>query len=189
MDNELIKKSIRCEKLKARNELTASVKSEKDKKIFEQFIRSSEYVNAEEIYIYVSYKSEVDTLNIISLALKDGKKVCCPKVMDSSGLMDFHEIGDLSMLEKGYMGIYEPVDTCPVSYPGKKSVIVVPGSAFDLFGNRIGYGGGFYDRFLQKYETFVIGLFYELQKCDNIPATEFDYKIQKVITEEKIYEF
>ena len=100
------------------------------------------------------------------------------------------EIKDFSDLEIGTFGVLEPKEECirPVM-PEKLDIVIVPGLAFDLQGNRIGYGGGFYDGFLKGLSAPKIALAYEWQIVNCVPSDEHDVKVDKIVTEDRIYSF
>lgn len=188
------KKDIRKNILKIRNEIPGPQRKKADKKILNRLLETRDYEEASYIFSYVNYKSEVDTTEIIKDALAKKKKVAVPKVLDS-GYMEFFEISALEELISGYQGILEPDITAkkPISVEQirDKILVVLPGAAFDKTGNRIGYGGGFYDRYLEKYrkcQLKTIALCYEVQMVEEIPAENFDRKVQCIITEQKLYQ-
>lgn len=143
-----------------------------------------------DVLTYVSYKSEVDTIEFIKEELKINKRnILAPKVIDKDML--FYRIDDYSDLKSGYKGILEP-DNCVINDRSgsfdENGIILVPGACFDLNGNRIGYGGGYYDRFLAKHKDLVkIGLLFEEQLYDGIISSEaFDIKLDYLITDKRI---
>lgn len=155
----------------------------KDKNIFNTVIDSKEYNNAENIFIYVSYNDEVDTHEIIKYSLKVGKKIFVPKVISKKLGMEIIEIKDFSELKKSNYGILEP-ETSNYAEPSVVELALIPGLAFDRNGGRLGYGGGFYDRYLKLLNTHThkVGLCYDEQLVDRVPMEEFDVFIDSVIT-------
>ena len=152
---------------------------------------SKEYQDNDNILIYVSYNQEVETSGIINKSLERGKKVYVPKVIinkedRSDKYMEFVRINFYDDLQDGYMGIKEPVsDDYEIPQDG---LLVMPGLAFDVTLNRIGYGGGFYDRYLVKngdryYKTAIC---FDYQVLDDIPAEEFDIRPDMIITDKRI---
>ncbi|MBO4900063.1 MAG: 5-formyltetrahydrofolate cyclo-ligase [Lachnospiraceae bacterium] len=147
------------------------------------------------VLTYVSFRSEVSTYGIIDRFLKAGVKVAVPRVEGEE--IRFYYISSIDDLTEGYMGILEPKQSCR-QWEMKSfdraaglrdgiidTAVLVPGSVFDKKGNRIGYGGGFYDRFLAEHQgIYSIGLAYECQITDKIPADEWDRKVDMVITPE-----
>lgn len=161
--------------------------------IFEKLTALLPYKDAENILIYASMRSEVITDEIILDALSLGKRVFCPKVIDrKNGLMKFVEIDSLEDLKAGYFGIREPElssDFVEEDFDPKKSLVLMPLVCFDRDRNRIGYSGGFYDRYLDAHKGIgAIAIAFECQKTDDkIPSTEHDIAPDMVITEESIY--
>lgn len=151
----------------------------KNKKIFNKVINDELILPKNTILIYVSINSEVDTINIINYFL--GKKnIAVPKIVNNE--MKFCLINSLEVLEKKTFGIYEPIDdnylTC-----FDDSICITPGICFDKNNYRIGYGKGFYDRFLNEHNILTIGLCYKECLIDKIDNDEFDYKVERVITD------
>jgi len=139
---------------------------------------------AESIACYYPIGSEVLTQDIMQEILSDGKEVLLPKVKDEN--ISFRKILDLSSLEKGSFDIMEPKDDCPVT--DKIDVVLVPTVGISPDGIRLGYGHGYYDRFLAKTNAVTIALTYSKQIVKSIPFTEKDIKIQWVVTEEKFFQ-
>lgn len=145
------------------------------------------YKQAECIYLYVSYNQEIDTVEIIKRILEDKKRVAVPKVADKN--MEFHEITSLDQLSEGAFGILEPTVNKPVSDNpewASSNLMIIPGLAFDKNGNRIGYGGGYYDRYLHKYPDRIglkIALAYDFQVLEYIDTESYDEKIDGIITD------
>ena len=180
------KQNIRKELLKKRNTLTEEQRENYSKLIQERLFLLPEYMDAEILLIYISYQSEVSTLEIINHALKNGKKVFCPKVLEA-GIMEFYEITSLKDVVCGYKSIPEP-KTTTVFYKKKdnaNTIMLMPLVGFDSEKNRLGYGGGFYDRYLQKYQiTGKISLGFECQRYELlIPHEETDFKPDFILTE------
>lgn len=149
------------------------------------------YKNCDSMLIYVSFRSEADTYELINNALCLGKKVYCPKV--SGDDMIFYRIDSTDDLVEGYMGIMEPRGGLTAFDKTEGDILVImPGSVFDINGNRIGYGKGFYDRFLAECQQkgiklTTVALAFSLQVVDNIKTEEHDYKVDYIITEKEIY--
>ncbi|WP_278335080.1 5-formyltetrahydrofolate cyclo-ligase [Clostridium pasteurianum] len=140
---------------KRREELSLSDKKEKDSAIYEIITKSKEFIEAEVLFIYVSFGKEVDTHNIIKYALNLGKKVCAPRVISRLSGMKALKVNDLEELELSSYGILEPKDTAEEVKLDDMDLAIIPGLAFDLKGDRIGYGGGFYDRFFSNKNSRV----------------------------------
>lgn len=179
------KQGIRKRILKKREALSAIDWEEKSLQIYEKVIGHSLFLEADEIYCYVDVRQEVDTHRIIKQAWKLGKKVAVPKIIN--GTMEFFYIQSFSELEKGYFQIPEPILTEEAA-EGSSVTVVMPGVAFDRKKNRMGYGKGFYDRYLQEHTGYrTIALAFELQMLDTIPAESHDIRPDIIITEEHNY--
>ena len=151
---------------------------EQDDIIFNKVINLEEYIQTNLILIYVSLKEEVDTIKLIKYSLEKGKKVAVPKCEEND--IKFYYINSLEDLEKGNFGILEPKTSQTVTN-FNHSICIVPGVAFDKQNNRIGYGKGFYDRFLENYTGIKIGLTYKECICDEIDIDKNDVKIDIII--------
>lgn len=171
--------------------IRAAAKNEaKDDRICAFLLDSEIYKGADTLFIYYSVKSEVDTLKIISTALGEGKRVALPKCIDSYGSMEFYFIKSLeTSLEDGYFSLKEPdVLTCEKADFGNNDVCILPAMACDRKGCRLGYGGGYYDRFLSRFNGKTLALCYEECLCDELPCDKYDKKVDMIITNMKIYE-
>lgn len=186
------KKELRKNILDMRNNLDINEKREKDNIIRKIFLESSQYKNAGKIFIYISYSSEIDTIEIIKKALKDGKEIFVPRTIFKTKAMDAVKIISLDNLKKDRYGILEPEESKPSINPDELDLIVVPGVAFDDKGGRIGYGAGYYDRYFKKISKErnklinKIALAYDFQIIDSVPMDELDVKIDCIITEKHI---
>ena len=153
-------------------------KEELDKIIFNKVINLEEYKQSDLILAYVSLKEEVDTIELIKYSLKNSKKVAVPKCEGNDII--FYYINSLEDLEEGKFRILEPKTNQKVTNL-TNSICIVPGVAFDKQNNRIGYGRGFYDRFLENFSGIRIGLTYKECICEKIYVDENDIKMDKVI--------
>lgn len=180
------KTEIRRRILKMRNALTAEERDRAAFRLRERILGHPWFSLSNIILCYADYGSEIGTRDLIRAALTAGKKVFLPKVEGED--MAFYRIRDLSELVQGYKGIPEPVgDTeryLAGSGQGEKTLLLMPGVAFDRHGNRIGYGKGFYDRFLADHiqlqgRTIAVG--YQCQMLEEVPAEETDIRPCQVI--------
>lgn len=145
----------------------------------EKFARSNAYRAAKTIYGYLPYNQEVRTVPMLRRALEEGKRVAVPKVYGDD--MKFIYLDDLSQVAKGYAGIPEPVADGPVAQD-ETALVLMPGLAFDRAGHRIGYGGGFYDKFLAREPHHpTVALCYDFQVMDRVETEEFDIPVDLVI--------
>lgn len=142
------------------------------------------YKNSNTLFSYIHFNQEVKTDKLIKRAWQDSKKVAVPKVLDDN--IEFYYINTFKELKKGYYNILEPlVDRMAI--PNDNAIIIMPGLAFDKHKNRIGYGGGFYDRYLSINKNIIkIALAYDFQIFDSLPVEPNDVKVDIVITEKRI---
>lgn len=145
----------------------------------EKFLQSDAYKAARTVYGYLPYNQEVRTVPILQQALRDGKQVAVPKVYGDD--MKFIYLDDLSQVSKGYAGIPEPIADGPVAQD-ETALVLMPGLAFDREGHRIGYGGGFYDRFLSREPDHpTVALCYDFQVMEKIETESFDIPVDVVL--------
>ena len=143
------------------------------------FAQSEAYKAAKTIYGYLPYNQEVRTVPMLEQALKDGKRVAVPKVYGDE--MKFLYLDDLTKVEKGYAGIPEPIADEPVA-DDETALVLMPGLAFDPQGHRIGYGGGFYDKFLAAEPNHpTLALCYEFQMLPELHTEEHDIPVDTVL--------
>ena len=180
------KNLIRKQMKQLRADMTRTERFEKSMQIFEQLITVPEFKRADRIYTYVSMDNEIDTIMLIDYSLSLEKRVFVPRV--SGRDMEFYEISDISELSPGYMGIYEPDINGREPDYSRTGFMCMPGLAFDKSHNRIGYGGGFYDRYLSvENKLYKAALAYEAQLLESIPAQDWDVRPDMIVTEENIY--
>lgn len=175
------KSELRKQILNIRSSLSLEEQIEKSKVIKDKLLQSEQFKRNDNILIYVDYNDEVLTKEIIEECFKSGKNVACPKVL-ADGIMEFFTVNCFDDLTEGYKGILEPKEK-ELCKPDR-ALVIMPGVAFDNKGYRIGYGKGFYDRYLKchpEYET--IALAYKCQIIDCVPADEHDRKVDMIITE------
>lgn len=159
-DTNSIKKELRRRYREVRGAGGSPEQLAADRVILDRFTQLPAYKAASLVLTYVSAGGEVDTLRLILRALADGKAVACPRCRKADRTMTFHRIGSLSELSVGAYDIYEPAPDAPSVRPEElaESICAVPGLAFDESGGRLGYGGGYYDRFLSGYSGTSVGL-------------------------------
>lgn len=181
------KKLLRTKHKKLRAECPADVKKELDEKLCESFCSIDEYKNCKTLFAFVSTDIEVDTFGIINAALSDGKRLALPKCRGEQPLMDFYYVTALSQLKSGAYSIMEPdPDLCDKVTDFSEGLCLVPGLCFDLNGYRIGFGKGYYDRFLQNFHGVTAGLCYLREIEKKIPMGIYDKPVDILITEKFI---
>lgn len=175
MDKKELRRRIRERK----RAMTEEEIAERSAALGKAFAASALYENAETVYGYLPYNQEVRTVPMLEQALLDGKKVAVPKVIGEE--MVFIYLDDLTQVEKGYAGIPEPIADGPVA-TDEHALVLMPGLAFDPAGHRIGYGGGFYDKFLQREpEHPTLALCYEFQMLEHLNTEAHDIPVDCVI--------
>ncbi len=197
------KKAFRKAMLLKRDAIPYENRIEADKVRNERVRNWEIYQNAELLLFYVSYRTEADTLQLLKEAIEAGSKVAVPKVVGTD--MFFYRITELTQLVEGYKGILEPdTERCEavsgtkgaggvqveslngLTFP-KRTLLFVPGCAFDKKGGRMGYGGGFYDRFMEKYpDVLRVALAYEEQLVAEVPREAHDKPVDVIVTEKRM---
>lgn len=183
-----IKRDLR-EKYKAiRKEMTGEKKEKLDSKIANKTLNLWRYRESPLILIYVSTPIEVDTAEIIRQSLLIEKTVAAPRCVDGTRDMDFYVIKSFDDLQKGAFGVMEPLaEKCEKLTSFDNAICVVPALSFDRDGYRLGYGKGYYDRFLSNFSGDTLGLCYsECVSEDPLPHGKFDKKISMIISENYI---
>lgn len=179
------KKDIRKRVLAIRENLTDKEWEENSRQIYDKVTSHPFFLQANTIYCYIDYRREVATRAVIEYAWKLGKKVAVPKVVGDE--MHFCEIKSFEELECGYKGIQEPKSQ--ISANDDEALVIMPGAAFDISCHRIGYGKGYYDKYLHVHpKQKTIGIAFELQMLEKVPSEEYDVCPDIIITEEKTYE-
>lgn len=173
------KKELRRHIREQKRAMTPELIAEKSARLGELFAASPLYQKATAIYGYMPYNQEVRTIPMLQQAIADGKRVAVPKCFGDE--MRFIWMEDLTQVEKGYAGIPEPIADGPVA-DDEKALVLMPGLAFDPEGRRIGYGGGFYDRFLSQEPNHpTLALCYDFQMMDRLETEEFDIPVDCVL--------
>ncbi len=173
-----------------KSKLAALEKPEYEQKCFEiakRLYALAEWEKADVIAVTVSAPFEIDTWQIIRFAWISGKIVCIPKCDPETKQMKFFKIDNFTYLEKVYAGLYEP-DPVKTSFvqPDKLHLLIVPGLLFNAQGYRIGFGGGYYDRFLSKFTGKTVSLAFSFQLQNNIPVETHDLPVQKIVTDKQV---
>lgn len=168
-----------------RNSLLKEAVKENSIKIFDRLTTIEAFTNAKQMLTYINLKNEVNTEGIINYCWNHNKKTVAPKVIDSE--MEFYYFNKYEELKIGKFNILEPETTHKYIY-NLGDVIIIPGLAFDTFGGRVGYGGGFYDKYLSKNSTLVkIAIAYDFQILNTkIEVDEYDIKPDYIVTENRI---
>lgn len=184
MEDNSQKSSLRKLFLEKRDNTSFDLMNIASKQILKRLKKIRSFKDAQKIGAYYSIGSEIPTQDIIQEVLSSGKEMYLPRVTDSE--MEFRRIDDFSSLERGSFDIMEPRQDCPVD--NSLDVILVPTVGISPKGVRLGYGHGYYDRFLAKNKTVTIALTLEKQIIRNIPKSEHDVLIDWIVTEDRTLE-
>ena len=184
-----MKTAIRKSILKIRDQIPLDIRDQKNLRIRETLLSLPEFLSAKTILFYASFRSEVETHSLIREALAMGKRLVLPKVDAENHALILYEIKDVHELSPGYMSIPEP------DLPDERRAVIadmdlaiIPGAAFDLRGNRLGYGAGYYDGLLSQRtkKILIIALAFEDQLVDAIPAEKHDVKVAVIVTDKRV---
>ncbi|MGN0663449.1 MAG: 5-formyltetrahydrofolate cyclo-ligase [Negativibacillus sp.] len=187
IDLRIYKKQLRSEMRAIRAAMSPALRGEKDRLIFHRLIRLPQYHQAHTIITYVSTAQEVDTRRLMERAWADGKKVVVPRCVPGTHRMEMFYIHSMDELEPGSYGILEPNASAESCKNWKGSLCVVPAFCNDRKGYRLGYGGGYYDRFLSQYKGTTVGINYSECVREQIHHGRYDVPLQMLLTErEKI---
>lgn len=187
------KAEIRKRILEVRRSLTVDEVEVKSEAILQNVLKTPEYMEADNILLYADHHNEVMTRGIFEDALMRNKRVYFPKSDSFTNTMVFYRTTSAAQLEKGFMGILEPKENIQLRYrfcANEDTLVILPGVAFDTAGFRIGYGKGYYDKFLSsKRQLSTMALAFACQIVEELPREAHDIKMDKIVTEEIIYSF
>ena len=188
-DIDQAKKELRAVAIRKRDAIAATEKEKKDRKIRERLFRLGEFADARVVMLFASFRSEVDTLPVIEHALGKNKTVILPRVDRKNRRLKLYNVKSTSELVTGYMGIPEPAEDREREVQASGiEMVLMPGLAFDPAGNRIGYGGGYYDRLVDGMDPKppLVAVAYEEQIVDRVPAEDHDILVDIIITDERV---
>ncbi|MCC7572986.1 MAG: 5-formyltetrahydrofolate cyclo-ligase [Candidatus Methanofastidiosum sp.] len=157
-----------------------------DEKIRKNIYNLNEYWVAKTIFSYVSKDKEVDTLDLINHSISLGKTVCVPLTKKENNSLEMRKIEDLMDLKIGNFNILEPNDHAKCVNSKEVEILFIPGLAFGIGRERLGRGGGYFDRFLVQSTGLKVGLAYEFQIFDSLPVQKHDIKMDMIITDKRI---
>lgn len=179
-----LKKEIRQKVLETRFKLSAEERKAKSRKMADRLFSLPEFTTARTVMFFASFRSEVETHDMIRRALAAGKRIVLPKVKGKE--LALFEIKDFDRdVAPGAWDIPEPVRGTAAKARDIE-LIVVPGAAFDEHGNRLGYGAGFYDKLLSSYKGMTVALAFEFQIVPQLPAAPYDIPVKKIVTEKRV---
>lgn len=187
------KNQIRADFRARRTSLTLEKKQALDTKLCNRFLSLASYRFAEAVLVYAPLPGEIDIYPIIRDALKKGKTVAFPRCTDNESAMTYHIVEDLSLLKKGSYGIMEPPENAPVYDKAlsfkSPTLCFVPALCYDRNGYRLGYGKGYYDRYLSRFGGVKMGLCYSDFVVDSLPRGRYDASVDFLITEKGVLIF
>lgn len=186
MDKKLIRKKMS----RIRSNMDKNEHREKSKIIVEKLMKSKFYKESDTIMIYVSFRREIDTHEFIKKAIKDGKTILVPITIDKGKQLKPSHLKDFDELEIGFYNILTPKEEF-VRYVDPKDIdlVIVPGLGFDKEGYRVGFGGGYYDRFLSNLDSAIkLSIAFDFQILDRVPREDFDIPVDYILTEKRIIE-
>ena len=181
MSVSIEKSALRKHLLEKRDATSAELRDIVSEKIHENLKKNSSFINAQNIACYFPIGSEVNTHNIMLDTLEQGKNLLLPKIIDDN--IEFYIVSNLEKLEKGRFEIMEPKDSCEKAK--KIDCMLIPTVGVSKLGVRLGYGHGYYDRFLSSTDTMKISLTYSKQIVKSIPSDSHDIKIDWIVTEDE----
>jgi len=184
------KASLREGLLKKRDAIPPQVRRLKNRLVQERLITLDEIKNAGVLFFFASFRTEVDTIGMIKKSLAEGKRVVLPKVDKGQHILMLYEIKNMDELSPGYMGIPEPSVNTEGRLFGINDVdaAIIPGAGFDMSGNRIGYGAGYYDILLSGLGNDIplVSVAYEEQIVDCLPSEQHDIRVHVIVTDRRI---
>ena len=181
---KLNKKNIREEIIDKRNNLILDIKQNYDSLIFKVIINSEIYKKSKKIFTYISFGSEVDTIKLIKYSFSNNKEVYVPKINKQTKDMIALKIHNFNNMSVDKWGIIEPKSVDKSNMGTDFDLIIMPGIAFDKQGNRIGYGGGYYDKYISKLNNAsnLLALAYDFQIIQDIESESHDIKVDFILT-------
>jgi 5-formyltetrahydrofolate cyclo-ligase len=184
------KREIRKKVQEERDRLSHQERTGHSEVVLDRLFSLEEFRTADTIFFFISFRSEVDTVPMIKQALDAGKRVCLPYTYTESKQMVASHIVDFEKeLEPGNYDIMEPRPECVRPVPPEEiDIVIMPGVAFDVDGRRLGYGGGYYDRFLDRCrpDSLRVAPCFDLQVIDEVPCADHDHQIHMIVTEKRV---
>ena len=181
-----LKKKLRAQFKQYRLDLPENIKAEYDKKICDALIRMVSFKYSETILMYAPRPGEIDIMPIAGAALEQGKRVAFPRCVENPRNLDFKYITSLDDLTPGSYSIDEPSEELESVTDYSKSICIIPGVVFDNEGYRVGYGKGYYDRFLSAYDGTKFGLVYSECILDCVPRGKYDRHVDILVSEKGV---
>lgn len=180
------KKELRKILLEKRRRIPKDKKAKYDKEISEKIINTDYFKKAEQVLVFASTDEEFDTRYIIERCRTHHKRVFYPICLDNKGNMEFLKVDSVGDLELGSYKLLEPKKTCKPYKPKENDIVIVPALSTDKNNYRIGYGGGYYDRFLKNFNGVSICPCYSELVQEHLPVDEYDIKVSVVATDKEV---
>ena len=184
------KTALRRQIIAARDALPAEKRRELSARITTRVLELAAYRNARCVLAYMSFGSEYGTDALVADAFAHGRQLCLPRVARDTGRLELHRVGSVEHdLQSGVWGIREPRAGCPPADLDRIDFVLLPGVAFTPRCERLGYGGGYYDRLIARFARRppLVAAAFALQVCAEIPLHAGDERIDAVVTEDDIY--
>lgn len=183
------KASLRASYLSKRRNMDKDRKKELDDSVCQKILESNTFKNGEIVLSYMPKTEEIDIRPVLEEALRQGKRVAFPLCDPTRREMSFHFVDSLDMLKPGHFGLLEPDENYEKYDCSSKqnAICIIPGIVFDKKGYRIGYGGGYYDRYLSKFKGMKLGIVYYDSIINMVPRSKFDFSVDVLISERGIY--
>lgn len=190
LENDLKAEKMRLRKeiLSQRSALNPKKRATASRQIVQEILNSSYYKKAKVVFAFAPFREEVEIDALMEACWSDAKQVFLPRVNASSKVMEFYEVHSWADVEQGHYGIREPKSDCTpyTNMNTKVDLVLMPGVAFDRAKGRLGYGAGYYDRFLRQLETkpHLIAPIYAMQIVPKVPTDVWDYPVDAIVTEQ-----
>ena len=185
------KTKLRESYIEKRRNLTVEEKTDLDNQVCKKVISSNTYKNADIVLAYMPKEDELDITYVLEKTLSDGKRLALPNCDPETRDMDFYFVKDLSELEKGHYNILEPSENNELytdeKFIKENVICIVPAIVYDRKGFRIGYGGGYYDRYLSTFKGLKVGVAYFDHIINEVPKGKFDFAVDVLISERGVY--
>ena len=182
MDKKVLRKRL----IEKRKSLDKNAKSHWDKIISDTICNSDQFKSAKQVLIFSSTDDEFDTKHIVKCCKAQAKDVFYPLCLDRDGNMEFFKVSHADDLVLGMYNIFEPKPTCEKYVQKENDLVIVPCLSADRQKNRIGYGKGYYDRFLKDFNGVSVSPCYNILLEDEIPTDKYDIKINIVVTDKEV---
>ena len=185
---KLQKTALRQQYIEKRKAIPKEKKAAADSAICQRIAATVSFRFADTIMLYSALPSEIDLTELAKLAISHGKRVAFPRCIPDTPLMNFHLVSDLSTLQKGSFSIMEPPKDSEIWTPtdADKALCIIPAVIYDTAGHRVGYGKGYYDRYLSDKNVQRIGVVYDDFILKNLPHGRYDMAVDLIITEKRL---